>query len=256
MMFDFRKEMVLRFFLGFATLPVAAAVFTANPVADAFVTTGPAGNLSGTNYGGGGALALSAPGLTSGEFQSVLRFDTSGAKTLFDGLYGAGLWSLQAVTLQLSAGTPNNAIFNANSAGSFGVNWMQNDSWVEGTGTPSLPGATGITYNTLQSTYLNPSADEALGAFSYNGAGSGAFLYSLNRPAGFSADILAGNLVSLRLAAADNTVSYLFNSRSFGTVANRPLLTLTAAAVPEPGAVPLLTFGILLFAARKPQRHS
>jgi hypothetical protein len=248
--------MALAALLGLATLPVQATVFTANPVADAFVATGLSGNLSANNYGGGGALALSAPGLANGEFQSVLQFDASGAKSLFDGLYGAGLWTLQSVTLQLSASTPNNAIFNANSAGSFGVSWMQNDSWTEGSGTPQSPGATGITYNTLQSTFINPVMDEALGTFSYNGANSGTFVYTLNLPSGFAADVMAGNLVSLRLAAADSAVSYFFSSRSFGTAANRPVLTINAAPVPEPGKAALLALGILLFAAPKRPRQS
>src|SRR5207247_1743592 len=124
--------------------------------------------------GGGGSLALSATGLPKGEFQSVLRFDTSSAKSSFDSLYGAGAWSLQSVTLQLSAATVNNAIFNANSAGSFTLSWMQNDNWTEGSGTPSAPGSSGITYATLQSTFINPGADETLGTFSYNGSSSGA----------------------------------------------------------------------------------
>ncbi len=250
-MFFFQQVVTVSAFLGFTALPVQATIFTANPVADAFVTTGPSNNLSSNNYGGGGALALSAAGLANGEFQTVLQFDTSGAKSLFDGLYGTGLWSVQSVTLQLSAGSVNNTIFNSNHAGSFGVNWMQNNSWTEGSGTPSTPTTTGITYNTLQGTFINPTADEALGTFSYNGASSGTFVYSLGTPSGFSADILAGSLVSLRLAAADNTVSYFFNSRSFGTVANRPLLTINAVAVPEPMAASLLILGISLFVARK-----
>src|SRR6266850_2157429 len=126
------------------------AVVSLNPGADAFVTTGPSNNLRTNNYGGGGSAALSAPGLSKGEFQSVLRFDTSTAKTSFDALYGAGAWSLQSVTLQLTATTVNNAIFNANTAGSFALSWMQNDSWTEGSGTPSALGSVGITYDTLQ----------------------------------------------------------------------------------------------------------
>src|SRR5438105_11218654 len=130
------------------------AVVNLTPSADAFVTTGPANNLATNNYGGGGSAALSAPGLSKGEFQSVLRFDTSTAKTSFDALYGPGAWTLQSVTLQLTAATVNNTIFNANAAGSFGLSWMQNDSWVEGSGTPSTPGTVGITYDTLQSTFI------------------------------------------------------------------------------------------------------
>ncbi|MBI3850808.1 MAG: PEP-CTERM sorting domain-containing protein [Verrucomicrobia bacterium] len=228
---------------------VRAAAVNLNPAADAFVTTGPANNLSTNNYGGGGSIGLSAVGLPKGEFQSVLRFDTSSAKTTFDGLYGAGLWSLQSVSLQLTATAVNNTNFNANSAGSFAVNWMQNDGWTEGTGTPNAPGSAGITYSSLQGSFINPTADEALGTFSYSGASSGAFIYALNLTSGFTADLLAGDLVSLRLLAADGSVSYLFNSREFGTAANRPLLSITA--VPEPGTVSLLILGSLMCAVRR-----
>ena len=132
-----------------------------NPNADAFVTTGPASNLTLNNYGGAGALALSAAGSTQGEFQSVLRFDTSASKIAFDGLYGAGMWSLQSATLRLTAALPNNAIFNANSPGLFAVSWLQNDGWIEGTGTPNVPTTTGITFSSLQGSFINPMLDEA-----------------------------------------------------------------------------------------------
>src|SRR5690242_3498629 len=94
----FFRQVGLLTILGLMVASARAAVFTANPVADAFVTTGPSNNLISNNYGGGGTLALSAAGLANGEFQSVLQFDTSGAKSLFDSAYGAGLWSVQSVT--------------------------------------------------------------------------------------------------------------------------------------------------------------
>jgi hypothetical protein len=61
---------------------------------------------------------------------------------------------------------------------------------------------------------------------------------------GFTSDLLAGDTLSLRLFAADNTISGVFNSRSFGTVANRPLLTIVA--VPEPGTLALGGLGLAL----------
>ncbi len=233
---------------------VLGAAVSLNPAADAFVTTGSAANnLAANNYGGAGALALSAAGSSKGEFQSVLRFDTSTAKSSFDSLYGAGSWSVQSVTLQLTAALPNNAIFNVNNAGAFGVSWMQNDGWVEGTGNPNAPTTSGITYNSLP-TFLNP-ADEALGTFNYSGSGSGTFTYTLNLSSGFAADLLAGNLVGLRLSAADSGVSYFSDSRSFSTVASRPFLNITA--VPEPGMMVLLGlagfFGVARGVARR--RH-
>src|SRR5262249_12990547 len=134
-------------FILFVSLlcPSAARPATASTVAfsDSFVTTGPGGGLSASNYGSAGALAPAAPGKPQGEFQSVLQFDESGAKTLFDTQFGAGQWTVSAVTLQLNASPANNPIFNAVNAGSFGVSWMQNDSWTEGTGSPATPSASG-----------------------------------------------------------------------------------------------------------------
>ena len=69
-------------------------------------------------------------------------------------------------------------------------------------------------------------------ASSINGATSGNSTYTLGLTPSFSADVLAGNTVSFRMFAADTAVSYLSDSRSFGTASARPLLTITA--VPEP----------------------
>jgi hypothetical protein len=225
-----------------------AATFSLNPSADAFVTTGPSGNLSGNNYGAAGALSVAAPNLSQGEFQSVLQFSLSGAKSSFDTQFGAGQWTIQSVMLQLTAAPPNNAIFNASAGGQFRLSWMQNDGWTEGAGTPAAPTTTGVTFSTL-SNFVGV-ADESLGTFSYNGATSGNSTYTLNLTPSFSADVLAGNAVSLRMFAADTTVSYVFDSRNFGTASARPLLTITA--VPEPGSFALGLLALCLVARFRP----
>jgi len=232
--------------------PVHAATFTLNPSADAFVTTGPTGNLTGNNYGGAGALSVAAPGLAQGEFQSVLQFDLSAARASFDTQFGAGQWTLQSVTLSLTATSPNNAIFNSTAAGQFGVSWMRNNSWVEGSGTPATPTTTGITFASLPS--FASAADENLGTFSFGGGTSGTTAYSLNLTPGFAADATAGDLVSFRLFAADTAVSYLFDSRSFGTSSARPLLSIVA--VPEPGALSLLGTAAVLLVGGKCRRRT
>ena len=232
----------------FLALTAQAATFTLNPSADAFVTTGPTANLSGNNYGGAGALSVAAPGLSQGQFQSVMRFDLSGARTSFDTQFGAGQWSIQSITLQLTATGPNNGIFNSSAAGQFGISWMQNGPWTEGSGTPQSPTTTGITYNSLTGTYIG-AGDESLGTFSFGGGTSGNDTYSLALTSGFDADATAGNLVSFRLFAADSAVSYLFDSRSFGTTTFRPLMTVTA--VPEPGSLALGLAALAVVAGRK-----
>ena len=239
------------FFLAVASASPAAqgASFAINPTADAFVTTGPTGNLSGNNYGGAGSVSVAAPGLPQGELQGVLKFDLAGAAASFDGAFGAGQWSAQSVVLQLTATAANNAIFNAPAAGQLGVSWLQNDSWTEGTGSPAAPGASGITFATLQSTFLG-AGDESLGTFGFTGATSGAFAYSLGLTSGLNADLLAGSILSLGLFAADGSMSGVFNSRSFVTPASRPLLTIVA--VPEPGSLQLGALGLLLLGLRRP----
>ena len=226
--------------------PAAAEVIGLSAVADAFVVSA----TSTSNYGGAGTLAVAAPGLPQGEFQSVLRYDTSAAKTQFDTLLGAGLWSVTSLTLQWTAGGGSNPIFNTPAAGHFTLDWMQNDAWVEGAGTPAAPGTTGITFASLPS-FLG-AGDQTLGTFAFNGASSGTFTYSLSLTSGPLADVAAGSLLSLHASAADALVSYSFNSRSFATAASRPLLIITA--VPEPGTGLLVMTGLLGLAYRQ-KRH-
>lgn len=220
---------------------------------DAFVTNGTANNASPNgNYGGAGALAVAAPTAvapanTQGEFRSLMQFDTAIAKSTFDSLFGAGSWSVTDVSLALRAQAPNNAIFNgngtlSNTAGFVDFRWLANDSWIEGTGTPSAPGVTGLTYNTLAG--FTGAGDEALGSFAFNGATSGLFTASFGLTPGFVIDLLGGGKSTFEmLASSGSQVSGVFTSRSFGTAANRPFLSITAVAVPEPGRALLALLG-------------
>jgi hypothetical protein len=231
----------------FRTMSVFGAQFSSNPNMDAFVTTGPTGNLANNNYGGGGSVTVAAAGQEMGEAQSVLQFNLAGAVSAFDAQYGAGQWSIQSVSLQLTAANANNPIFNSPLPGTFGISWMQNDSWQEGTGSPASPGTTGITFNSLLNTFIGPN-DQSLGLFSFDGRTSGGSTHNLTLGSGLTGDITSGGLASFRLFAADATMSGVFNSRSFSTVANRPILTIVA--VPEPGTMALAGLGLLFVAAR------
>jgi hypothetical protein len=227
------------------------ASFSTTASADAFVATGPGGNLANDNYGGAGSLSVAATGLPQGELQSVLQFNLGAAASAFDVQFGAGQWSVQSVTLQLTATSANNPIFNTPAAGSFGISWMKNDSWLEGVGTPTAPGTAGVTFSSLQNSFIG-AGDENLGTFQFNGATSGATTYTLTLTPGLVSDLAAGDNVSLRLFAADSAVSAVFNSRNFGTVANRPLLTVEA--VPEPATMTLGGLGILLILVLRPRK--
>jgi hypothetical protein len=206
-----------------AQRPALADTATVAPVADAFVDSA----QPSKNYGGGGALAVASASAPKGEFQSLLRFDTSAAAAQFDASLGPGLWVVSSASLRLSAASPNNNLFNAQAAGQFAVSWMADDAWVEGSGTPAQPGTTGVSFDTLSS-FLGP-LDEALGTFAFAGETTGSTTYPLLLAPGFAGDLGVGGTVSLRLLAADNAVAYLFNSRSF-SAQNQPALVLTAVA--------------------------
>jgi hypothetical protein len=230
-----------------------AAVVSLNPIADAFISS--ANPIS--NYGGTGALSLAAGALPKGEFDSLLKFDLASAKASFDATFGVGLWVIDSIALRLTTSPPNNSIFNGNGAGAGGSNvnfagqfslkWMTNDSWVEGTGSPASPGATGITFSTLP-TFLN-AADETLGTFTFSGGTSGNNTWNLGLTTAFLSDATAGSTVSFLALPADNGVGYIFNAQNSTTAANRPLLTINA--IPEPGTGALLAAGLGLLARRR-----
>jgi len=203
-----------------------ADTYSAVPIADTFVATGTSGNnLSGDNFGAAGSLTVEAGNLAQGEFQTVIKFDLSGAQAYFNTEYGAGAWMVQAVSLVLTSSAHGNSIFNPPAAGEFGVSWMQNNSWVEGTGTGGDPTTNGISYNSLESIYINNAADQALGAFFFVGGTSGTASYGLGLTSGVVGDLAAGNEMSLRLFPADTNVSYLFNSSRASSDAPELLIT-------------------------------
>jgi hypothetical protein len=246
--FEFTLIALAAAVFSLGSLAVQAAGFTNNPVADAFVTTGPTANLSGENYGGAGALSVAASGLANGEFQSVMQFSTSAAFNSFNTQFGVGQWTIQSVTLQLTATPNNNAIFNTTAAGQFNVSLMLNNSWAEGSGTPAIPTMDGITYNSLQSTYIG-SSDQAAGTFSFNGASSGSATYPLTLGSGLISDIDNGDNLSLRLSAADSVVSMLVNSRSGGSSSSHPELIINV--IPEPGSLTLVLLGLVMIAGTR-----
>lgn len=233
----------------FGAVAIAASahadVVILNPIADAFVDSA----QPTSNYGGAGALGIAAPGSAQGEFQSLMRFDTSSAVSAFNASFGVGQWTIQSITLKLTSTAPNNAVFNAQAAGPFAASWMQNDGWTEGSGTPAGPTTTGITFATLPG-FLG-ALDESIGSFNFGGGTSGSSTYSLGLTSGFLSDVTSGGQLSLRVFAPGTPIGYLFTSRNNPTVASRPEFSITA--VPAPGAASILLLSSCL-AARNRRR--
>lgn len=212
---------------------------------DTFVTNGTTNGADpARNYGGAGALAVSATGLSQGQFQSLIEFNLASAKTLFDTTYGVGGWAVTSVALSLVPQTGGNAIFNSVHSGFFDILWVSSDSWTEGSGTPALSMVDGITYNGLSA--LLSSGTQAVGNFNYDGTTGTVQKYTFTTlSAGLLNDVNTGSSATFDLAPSDSQVSAIYNSKSFGTAANRPLLTIVADAVPEPGRACLCGFALL-----------
>ena len=219
---------------------------------DAFVTTGPSNNLVNNNYGAAGAIGASASGAAKGEFKSALRFDVSTATNTFNSTYGANNWAVSAISLQLTVANPaGNAIFNSpNVAGQFLLQWLQSDSWVEGTGTPAAPSASGLNWNQLATVVA--AGVESEGSFTYNGDAVGTTVtYTLTPSTGLVNDVLNGTQASLLMSATSANASVLFNSRNNSSATTRPALIITASAIPEPGRMMLLLTGFAGVALRR-----
>jgi len=235
--------------LGLASQLCASVTLSLNASADTFVSNGVIGGVdqSNSNYGAAGAMMVASADLGKGDMQSVIRFDTSSAKSQLDIALGSGQWHITSITLSNgsnfgSAGQqPNNPVFAVITKGNFDISWMENDSWLEGAGNPmnndTTPGV--LTYNNLGS-YLSAD-DRKLGTFTWDAPGSNiARTWNLALDSSLVNDVsagTAGNQTSFRYSA-DGTVGFLFNQRNFGAP-NAPVLSITAD-VPEPVAGGLL----------------
>ena len=244
----------------------ASTIFTINNTsADAFLANGPSGNLANLNFGSAGTLAIAPSGSAKGEFDSVILFNMAAAASQFNTTYGAGNWTITGVKLSLASNfatqgqQPNNALFNTINGGAFGIDWLGNNSWVEGSGggmgTAGYPANNMVSFDSIST--LFSSGSDSLGTFTYTPPGNSSYLnYTLPLDANLTSEAISGGNASLYFFAADNQVSYLFNSREFSS--NHPELTLTADAVPEPASTALAVLGLcgVLFRIRKHTRRN
>lgn len=225
----------------------AATTLSVTPTQDTVIATGVSNAFINNNYGGAGAFSVSGTSAGKGAADGVLSFNVSSITSGFNTQYGAGNWTINSVILGLVAQAPGaNSLFNAsNVAGTVHVDWVPNDSWVEGTGTPNSPTLTGLTWANA-----SLGTAESLGDQSYNG-GTGAMSFSLTPSAGLLDDINNGSTATLELSAVTSTLTGVFASRSNGTSSNWPVLTITAAAAPEPGRMMLVMLGALGLCVRR-----
>lgn len=248
----------------------ADSIYTINDtVADAFLAAGSPSNPVGTdltslNFGGAGTLAIAPAGSAKGEMDSIIEFNTASAVSQFNTTYGAGNWQITAITLSLASNfggqgeQPNNGIFNKINGGQFGIDWLANNTWVEGTGSgmgsPGYPNNSSVSFNSIPSLFAGGSA--SLGSFLYTPPGDNIYQnYALPLNSSLVSGAAAGAGLSLYFYAADDHVSYLFNSKTFAS--NHPELTISATAVPEPGTVGLTASALAcLLISRRWKRRS
>lgn len=147
--------------------------------------------------------------------------------------------------------------FNTINGGQFGIDWLGFNNWVEGTGSgmgsPGYPSTSAVSFNSIPTLFSAGSA--SLGTYLYTPPGNNIYEnYSLPLNSSLVSGAAAGGDVSLYFFAADNQVSYLFNSKEFGS--NHPELTISATVIPESGTLALATSALacLLFSRRLKQR--
>lgn len=241
-----------RLFLTTTLVAIATAShavwFTNSVSVDSFVRA----SAPGSNYGGAGALtvsgsgAVNGSGVANGASDTFIRFNTGALVASFDSLFGTNNWVVNGARLRVAeTAAPNNALFNRG-AGAFEIRWIANDTWTEGTGTPSTPAARGIIHND-EAILLNAATDASLGTFTNAGV-DGAISFSLALPAVFADDAAAGGEVGLFLTAIDPGIGFTFNARNSGTASARPYLEISAVAQPVITSISLANEDVIITA--------
>ena len=236
-----------------ATLAPAQTTISQKVQADTYFSSG----QPAVNFGTMGAMMIAAPTIAQPRTEeSLIRFDTAEIKSALDANYGAGDWTITAVTLSLlsnvsTAGQqPGNSSFNKIAAGGFELDWLSNDNWNEAT----------MTWNTLP-TVLPGSGGNTLasvGSYFWAADGSSSQTWSLNLESELVSDIANGGKVTLLgQPTGGSTVGYLFNTLS----SNPAYLNVTAdrtAAVPEPStmAMALVVSGLAGFVAVRGRKNA
>lgn len=182
----------------------------------------------------------------------MIKFNLAGAVTQSNSTYGAGNWQVTGLSLSLNSNfctqgaQPSNVLFNSANGGNFNIQWLSNDSWVEGTnggtGGSGFPTTTAVRFQSIPSVLSGPTA--SLGTFLYTLPGNNVYVtYTLPLSSNLMNDVSAGQDLSLFLTPLDNQIGYLMAARSAGTTNSQ--FSVTAAPVPIPAAFWLFGSGLI-----------
>jgi len=266
-----------------AAAPAMAASTTLSTEAtsDTFLTND--SRYINSNMSSYGAMMISAPlqDLVQGiseyrTMETLISYNTASIKSGFDSTYGVGNWHVTDVQVKFYTnfdipGVPaNNNQFNVPAVGDFKLSYFNNDTWFN----PATAGATGLSNSNLtwNSVYGTGGAynglftgEQLLGQYHYAGGtvngttdcyssptNCGQRFWDLSLTSGLVSDIVAGDYVSIRGAAADDKVTYLINQLT--KPGAHPAIFITAdvglaAPVPEPDSYAMMLAGIGLIGA-------
>ncbi len=225
---------------------LAAHVEAASVEAFANATVQPGGVRTGSS----GLAFFNVEGSDFGNFASyaAARFDLSGIKSRFDADFGAGLWVIDSIALQL---TQSNASFTA--SGAVDVLFTADDLVAISAPSPltydtfatSFPDAariTGYTFTEVSTGHVetHPLFDR----LALNSAGANAL----------AADVAGDAVTTLLMRDASTGVAATYAGYTNFTYAG-PTLVVMAAAVPEPSTYLMLLAGAGVLAAAGRRRR-
>lgn len=215
--------------IGLASQAFGALVDSASVEAFNNATVQPGGPRAGSS----GKAFFNVEGSNNGNFASygIARWDLSSVKSQFDTTFGAGSWSISAVSLEM---TQSNAGFTTN--GGVEIFFTGDDA------TDTEPGTSPLTYP------LSGDFADLTSAATYtftqvaNGTVDSETIYDSNiaNTAGgvaLVADILSNDTVTLVISEIDATTAATYAGFSNSTFAG-PTLVITA--VPEPATIALV----------------
>jgi hypothetical protein len=201
------------------------------------------------NFGTLAAMEIAAPTIAQNRTEeTLLGLNTASLQSSFNAQYGAGGWTVTAVTLTFfsnvsTAGVqPNNHSFNQIAAGGFELDWLSDNNWSQ----------TAITWNTLSGILPGTGGNTlaSLGDFVYPANGSASSTWTLNLDPNLVNAIGNGAQITiLGQPTAGSTVGYLYNTISFDPA----VMNVTVTSVPEPATVTLALIGLAGFAGSRKQ---